>query len=197
MHAEPSTNGVNGSAVNRLEEVFASGPETPAAANASPSPNGDNGYSGRGRKSKRPGTPSTNGSNGRDACGRFLPGNPGGPGNPFARRVAAFRQAVLSALSEEDLRALARCLLAQALAGDVAAAQLLLVYAVGRPVEAVDPDTLDHKELQLYQSAPAGVEDLTEVMNRLPAALALALVRSVLPVVGAEKLRGLAEGLKQ
>ena len=32
---------------------------------------------------------------GRDVQGRFRPCNPGGPGNPFARKVAAPRKALL------------------------------------------------------------------------------------------------------
>jgi len=34
-------------------------------------------------------------SDGRDTMGRFAPGNSGGPGNPFARKVASLRQALL------------------------------------------------------------------------------------------------------
>ena len=37
---------------------------------------------------------------GRDVQGRFRPGNPGGPGNPFARKVAALRKALLDSVSE-------------------------------------------------------------------------------------------------
>src|SRR5437660_2256427 len=32
----------------------------------------------------------------RDALGRFTKGNPGGPGNPFARKVAALRMALIN-----------------------------------------------------------------------------------------------------
>src|SRR5207248_10793741 len=39
--------------------------------------------------------PAAGGHEGRDARGRFAPGNPGGPGNPFARRVAELRTALL------------------------------------------------------------------------------------------------------
>ena len=40
---------------------------------------------------------------GRDDKGRFAAGNKGGPGNPFARQTAANRQAVVNAVTEQDL----------------------------------------------------------------------------------------------
>ena len=85
-------------------------------------------------------SPSPNGANGdgRDRRGRFALGNPGGPGNPYARRVAELRAALLNAVTPEDVAELARALLTQAKAGDVAAARLVLSYAVGRPAEAPD-----------------------------------------------------------
>ena len=96
-----------------------------------------------------PSPPSPNGSIGRAAGGRFAKGNPGGPGNPFARRVAALRQAVVDALGEDGIAEVVRGLLTAAKAGDAAAAKLLLSYAVGQPTPAVDPDTLDHHERDL------------------------------------------------
>ena len=39
----------------------------------------------------------------RDARGRFARGNGGGPGNPFARQSAALRQALLNAVTPQDL----------------------------------------------------------------------------------------------
>jgi hypothetical protein len=62
---------------------------------------------------------------GRDGRGRFAPGNPGGPGNPFARRSAALREALCEAVTEENLKDLARVLLLHAQGGDVPAAKLL------------------------------------------------------------------------
>ncbi len=78
--------------------------------------------------------PSPNGGNGgRDTAGRFTKGNPGGPGNPMGRRVAELRRALLDAVSEEDVRALAAALLEKAKAGEVAAARLIMPYLVGPP----------------------------------------------------------------
>src|SRR5947209_18915993 len=72
-----------------------------------------------------------NGS-GRDAQGRFRTGNRGGPGNPFARRVAALRQALYRAVDEKDLETITEALMEKAKAGDVAAAKLVLSYVIGK-----------------------------------------------------------------
>jgi len=82
-------------------------------------------------------SPSTNGPNGRDSAGRFLPGHPGGPGNPFARRVAELRSALLSAVSAEDLRDIIAAMIGAAKNGDVAAAKLVFERVLGQP-EAAD-----------------------------------------------------------
>src|SRR5205823_145322 len=82
-------------------------------------------------------------------------GNRGGPGNPFARQVAALRSALLSALTPQDVEAVAQEVLRQAKEGNLAAARLLLSYALGKPAAAVDPDTLDLHEFGLYRARPA------------------------------------------
>ena len=87
------------------------------------------------------------GNGGRDPrTGRFAPGNPGGPGNPYARAVAAFRRALYAALAPEDIAALVRSLRDAALAGNVAAARLLLSYLVGSPELSFHPRAIDELE---------------------------------------------------
>jgi len=120
-------------------------------------------------------------ANGRDQNGRFAKGNPGGPGNPFARRTAALRQAFSDALTQEGLNILAQRLLLQAQNGDVAAAKLVLAYAIGKPVDPVDPDTLDHQEFQLFKQLPTPPQDVHRILNTLPAGLACELIRILLP----------------
>src|SRR5947209_135258 len=83
------------------------------------------------------------GDAGRDPHGRCARGNVGGPGNPFARQVAALRSALLGSVTPEDIQGVAQELLRQAKEGNLAAAKLLLSYALGKPAPAVDPDTLD------------------------------------------------------
>jgi len=87
--------------------------------------------------------PSTNGV--RDAVGRFQRGNPGGPGNPHARAVARLRVELLKVITPAALAQLAQGLLEAARGGDVAAARLLLSYAIGSPArqEPPDPDRLE------------------------------------------------------
>ena len=68
----------------------------------------------------------------RDERGRFLPGNPGGPGNPLAARVHEHRQAVIAAVTPEEVQQVFRVLLDKALAGDVVAAKVLLDRLFGR-----------------------------------------------------------------
>jgi hypothetical protein len=76
--------------------------------------------------------------NQRDARGRFTAGNHGGPGNPFARQSAALRQALLNAVTPEDISAITAALLDKARQGDVAAAKLVFAYKLGKPAAAVD-----------------------------------------------------------
>jgi hypothetical protein len=89
---------------------------------------------------------------GREACGRFAKGNPGGPGNPYPRRLAALRQALLKCVTEEDIVAITKAVIEEAKAGNMAAAKLLFQYVFGKPGSA--------PELDLYAgSAPSPSAD--------------------------------------
>lgn len=82
--------------------------------------------------------PSPNGglsSADRDSRGRFTPGNAGGPGNPLGGKVARLRAALIEAVSEDDIRAIAHGLIEQAKDGDIAAAKELLNRTLGKPTE--------------------------------------------------------------
>ncbi len=86
--------------------------------------------------------PSPNGANGRGAGGRFTKGNPGGPGNPYVRRVANIRSVLMSAVSDDDLRAIVSTLVEKAKAGDVMAAREVLDRMLGKAkvTVAVEPE---------------------------------------------------------
>jgi hypothetical protein len=122
--------------------------------------------SGGARPASRPSPNGRNGTavpppeDGRDAKGRFKKGWRGGPGNPFGRRVAALRTALLDAITPERIRELAARLHARAVAGDIPAAKLLLAYTVGEPGPAVDPDRVSVDEVDILLAAPA-LRDLT------------------------------------
>jgi hypothetical protein len=125
-------------------------------------------------------------SNGRDARGRFAPGNVGGPGNPFARKVATLRTALIETVTEEDMRYIAEQLVVIARLGDLAAIKLLFQYVLGKPAAAVDPDTLDLQELELYRRGPSpqALAELTS--DRVPAEAVAEVLRVQMPCVGAD-----------
>ncbi len=120
---------------------------------------------------------------GRDSHGRFACGNRGGPGNPFARQVAALRSALLAAVTEQAVAAVAQELLRQAKEGNLAAAKLLLSYTLGKPAAAVDPDTLDLHEFELFRRLPDPAPELAAAPHRLGLPMALTYLRAVLPAI--------------
>src|SRR5207302_1401078 len=73
-------------------------------------------------------------------------GNSGGPGNPFARKVASLRKALLDSVSEQDLKEIVLVLKLKAQRGDLAAVRLLFQYCIGRPEPVKDPDRMDADE---------------------------------------------------
>jgi hypothetical protein len=90
-----------------------------------------------------------------DPNDRFAKANPGAPGNPFARRVAALRQAAVAAITPDAVQAILAKMTELALGGDVQAAKLVLSYAIGKPGAAADPDRLDVQEWNHFkETAP-------------------------------------------
>lgn len=70
---------------------------------------------------------------GRDQSGRFGPGNTFATGNPVQRHAQRLRQLFVTAVSEQDIRDIVLKLVELAKAGDIAAANLLLTRALGKP----------------------------------------------------------------
>ena len=123
------------------------------------------------------GAPAPSPANGRDSSGRFVKGNPGGPGNPHLRRTAALRAALTGCVTEKEVAALGRKLYRMAMGGDLEACQVLLRYLVGKPVEVVDPDTVDSRELDSLLCSP-DLADLADLMAiRIAPAVAAQMVR--------------------
>lgn len=84
--------------------------------------------------------------------GRFLDGNRasvGAGGN--SGRMREFRQAVLAALSPEELAALVRRLYRDAMAGDDVAAALLLDRTLGKPLPGVHESGTDGGPLVVFE----------------------------------------------
>jgi hypothetical protein len=92
--------------------------------------------------------PSSNGSNHRHLNGRFLKGNPGGPGNPYAKKIAALRGAMLSVVTEKDMKSICTTLVGLAKQGDVAAAKFVFGYVLGPSGVAVASDEEDETARQ-------------------------------------------------
>ena len=83
-------------------------------------------------------TPSLTGDNGRDARGRFAPGNRASRGNPHAKRVHRFKSLLLKAVTDADLRRIARMLVERATNGDVRAAVALFDRLFGKPHQSLE-----------------------------------------------------------
>ena len=97
-------------------------------------------------------SPSPNGGNGdRDGRGRFAKGNPGGPGNPLAQRVGQLRAAMLTAVTTEDVRAVAEKLVELAKDGNVPAIRELFERTLGKPQEADLIERIEQLEALLAQ----------------------------------------------
>ncbi len=91
----------------------------------------------------------------RTPDGRFAPGNTQARGNPFAKRVGELRSALLEAVTPEDIREIIRGMVAQAKAGDVAAAREVLLRVLGRPLEADILERLEALEEAVLHDTPA------------------------------------------
>jgi hypothetical protein len=72
-------------------------------------------------------------SNGRRTDGKFGAGNSFGRGNPTARHAQRLRQLFVTAVTEDDVKAIVTKLVELAKAGDIQAANLLLTRALGKP----------------------------------------------------------------
>ena len=131
----------------------------------------------------------------RDQRGRFVTGNPGGTGNPFARQVAALRKAFLESVTTADIAAIAAALLAKAKEGDVAAAKLVLSYAVGKPEATVDPDRLDLDEWQTFKDSADMMDDLPKLVLQPHPDVPLTVLQAARPLMTRHIGQDLIDGL--
>jgi hypothetical protein len=95
--------------------------------------------------------------------------------------VAALRQALLEAVTPQDIQDIALKLRQQALEGDTAAARLLYSYTLGKPAPTVEPDRLDIEEFGIYQEETAGHQQVLAPVQGVSVALACQLLRAILP----------------
>lgn len=103
-------------------------------------PNNGNGNGHEDDRSKKEANGNGNG-NGRHSNGKFKKGEyKGGPGNPFAKKTAALRAALLNTVTVEDVEEVVRQLIMQARSGDQTAIHEFLDRVIGRSKPAEDDD---------------------------------------------------------
>jgi hypothetical protein len=121
---------------------------------------------------------------GRDPkSGRFGRGNTAAAGhvNPTARARAELQKALVAAVSKADIEALARRLLADAVRGQVASAELLLRYVIGKPAKAEDPDRVALEGWRLVQAWPMLAEFIATATSNVNPDLAADYASSLVP----------------
>jgi hypothetical protein len=122
--------------------------------------------------------PSGGAGDGRDGEGRFTAGNLGGPGNPFARNCAKLRALLVQRVTPEDMGIIADALILKSRNGDLAATKLLFQYVLGKPTDAVNPDTIDIEEYkQIYQPQKEIMDDFKEAMTTVAPQVLTPMVR--------------------
>jgi hypothetical protein len=89
-------------------------------------------------------------ANGRRQDGRFGPGNSFGRGNPTAKHAQRLRQLFVTAVTEDDIKAIVVKLVELAKAGDIQAANLLLTRALGKPSTADTSLPLDSEPITSF-----------------------------------------------
>ena len=82
-----------------------------------------------------------------------MAGTKPGPGNPFAKHDGQLRSALMNAVTESDMRAVATRLVSLAREGDVAAIKVLFDRTLGRPQEADFIERIERVEELLAERA--------------------------------------------
>jgi hypothetical protein len=95
------------------------------------------------------------------------------------------RCAMVRRLKPEHVEAITDALIEKAKAGDVPAARLVLSYGIGRPTEAVNPDTLDLAEWDIYRRGPVSLDDLRGIVEGIPLDVVGPVVRTAKPYLNA------------
>jgi hypothetical protein len=93
------------------------------------------------------------------------------------RAMSERRKSLLAAVSPDEIASVGRRLLADALAGNVAAARVLIEQTCGRPPEPASEDKADLHELALCMAAPLTVQVILAALDGVPPARALAFLR--------------------
>ena len=113
-------------------------------------------------ENEKPSTTELDGNGDRDERGRFVAGNHAATGNPHAKRVAQIRSLLLSEVTDDDLKAIIKTLIAQAVDGDVQAAREILDRCLGKPRQALEIDATVEQSTLLPDSFPRYLDWLSE-----------------------------------
>ena len=139
--------------------------------------------------------PAATSPGGRDALGRFLPGAPAGPGNPHARHCARMLEMFRNAISDDEMYYLCRMLWDKACKGDMSAIKFIWSYKIGKPPAAPNPDLIDRDEWDHYQKDAMTMDEMKEVLGRLPSRVGNAMVGAAQPSMAHSVTQNLARQL--
>ncbi|TWU27621.1 hypothetical protein [Bythopirellula polymerisocia] len=103
------------------------------------------------------------GDRGRD--GKFTKGNPGGPGRPRKEREAYYMKAFCHALGPGALAEIVDAMREKALGGSVAAARLLMEFAMGKPLMQLEVSASEGEEFRVAGMSPGTMQQ--KYLNRL------------------------------
>ncbi len=158
------------------------------APNGRPSGNGEIKDAKAARKQSA--SPSANGER-KAEKGREMP-PPLPVGNPYMRKVAELRRAMVDAMNERDMEYIGQLLMSRALVGHLPSTKLLFRYVLGKPTRPPDPDTLDQDEFRRLQQSPVTGRALNDALGAIPHTLACDVIKADrVPTAIAERL-GLA-----
>jgi hypothetical protein len=94
--------------------------------------------------------------------------------------MAQLRSIMLQCITDDDMQAITHALLLKARNGDLAAIKLMCQYSVGKPTDAINPDTLDIEEYnQIYRPQKEIMEDAPETMRTIPPGALTPVVRAM------------------
>ncbi len=111
-------------------------------------------------------------------------------GNPYMRRVAELRRAVVDAVNPCDMETIGQLLMSRALVGHLPSTKLLFRYVLGKPTRPPDPDTLDLDEFRRLQQSPVTGQALNDALGAMPHDRAVGVIngRRQVPTAIAERL---------
>ncbi|MFO0968992.1 MAG: hypothetical protein U0793_25855 [Gemmataceae bacterium] len=125
---------------------------------------------------------------------RFSRTGTAAPGNPYNRRVALLKRALLDAVTPEDVQEIGKRLVAEARDGDVAAARVLFTYVLPKHVE---PDRLDINEWDGYREESKIFPEMMPILKSPESDWVLSMVRDMRPAVTNANIGIFADMMKE